>query len=941
MAAKNFAISTVATAPSPATSGTSLVVAAGEGARLPTVPFQATIWPAGGTPTPLTAEVVTVTAVSTDTLTITRAQESSTARTVVAGDLIAATLTAGMWAAPAFVGPVTINGALTNPAATGLLNNAPTVTTNVDASIGLNNAPIVIPSAPLTNLYGLLSIPMLDGTEGVTTPTIGTVSGLFASVNTTASYDANITSAIAVIAGAPTHNGGGTIGTLYGFYSGINSGVARITTAWAFYGAGTAPSFLNGALGLGADPGAAGRLVVGGTATNPTSGVVVVNTGVSAGAASDGMATLTMSPTVTPTAALGNLYGVQSWTLLNGTEGVTTFTLGTHRQINAAFNTLSGYDAAITNVMMYAFGGIGHAGGGTITNLYGYYGDISPTTRVTNAWQLYLTGTAPSFINGKLGIGGAPGATGQLILTGAVTDPTAGVLAINTAVSAGAASDGMAVISASSTVTPTAALGTLFGLQQWTLLNGTDGVTTVTIGTLNNVASSLNTLSGYDAAITTINMFSAGTPALGGAGTITNVYGYYCGINAPLTGVTNPWQLYMGGSAPSAFLGKVSIGIGVVQTANYLYVNRTSTGADGIVSMAAFELTTTAASGATDQGATIAVMRMQDTARGAVRAGEYELLRWDDTGTGTATVIEAGIHNHRALVSHADNPATNDNFYGTGGIMMYNVTSGEIGSGTIQKANFGLLIRNLTGGIKHPLLVYGPSDRKILDLDDAGNLMVDHVDTVHGQIRHYEVVTTAAATLQTLLGPARTVTSAVAATNQKNARGEWLRLSATASNADANLVPAAFTLTQVQADPIFITRVEIPTAKVNMRVFIGLFSAAPVLTTDTQNTIHSAYFRFSTGASDTTWQCCTSNATSTTVATLLYAPTLTVDTVYLLKIDATDAANIRFYINGTLAAIATATLPTATQNLGIAHYLRSLSSTVQKDLDVGWTGVYQ
>ena len=90
---KNFAYSTVATAPSPATSGTSLVVAAGDGSKFPSVPFEATIWPTSAQPLASNAEVVTVTAISTDTLTIVRAQEGSTARTVVVGDQIAATIT--------------------------------------------------------------------------------------------------------------------------------------------------------------------------------------------------------------------------------------------------------------------------------------------------------------------------------------------------------------------------------------------------------------------------------------------------------------------------------------------------------------------------------------------------------------------------------------------------------------------------------------------------------------------------------------------------------------------------------------------------------------------------------------------------------------------------------------------------------------------------------
>lgn len=90
---KNFASSTVATAPSPATTGASLVVAAGEGARFPTPPFNATVWPAGASATAANAEIVRVTGISTDTLTIARAQEGTTARSITTGDQIAATIT--------------------------------------------------------------------------------------------------------------------------------------------------------------------------------------------------------------------------------------------------------------------------------------------------------------------------------------------------------------------------------------------------------------------------------------------------------------------------------------------------------------------------------------------------------------------------------------------------------------------------------------------------------------------------------------------------------------------------------------------------------------------------------------------------------------------------------------------------------------------------------
>ena len=89
---KNFAYSTIATAPSPAASGTSLVVGAGQGYLFPVVPFNATIWPTGVQPISTNSEIVKVTAIDSDTFTIVRTQEGTSARTVVVGDQIAATI---------------------------------------------------------------------------------------------------------------------------------------------------------------------------------------------------------------------------------------------------------------------------------------------------------------------------------------------------------------------------------------------------------------------------------------------------------------------------------------------------------------------------------------------------------------------------------------------------------------------------------------------------------------------------------------------------------------------------------------------------------------------------------------------------------------------------------------------------------------------------------
>lgn len=90
----NFAYSTVATAPAPAASGTSLVVATGDGAKYPSTPFNAVIWPSGASPTEANAEIVRVTGIVGDTLTIVRDQEGTSSRTIVVGDQIANAITA-------------------------------------------------------------------------------------------------------------------------------------------------------------------------------------------------------------------------------------------------------------------------------------------------------------------------------------------------------------------------------------------------------------------------------------------------------------------------------------------------------------------------------------------------------------------------------------------------------------------------------------------------------------------------------------------------------------------------------------------------------------------------------------------------------------------------------------------------------------------------------
>jgi len=86
---KNFSYGTVLTAPTPAASGTELILTSGHGARFPdpaVEEYNLVVKPFREVPTLANSEIVRVTALTSDTFTIVREQESSDPRTIVAGD---------------------------------------------------------------------------------------------------------------------------------------------------------------------------------------------------------------------------------------------------------------------------------------------------------------------------------------------------------------------------------------------------------------------------------------------------------------------------------------------------------------------------------------------------------------------------------------------------------------------------------------------------------------------------------------------------------------------------------------------------------------------------------------------------------------------------------------------------------------------------------------
>jgi len=90
---KNFAYGLVLIPPTPSNLGTSLTLASGHAARFPAPPFNVSIWPFGVAADPTNAEIARVTGVAGDVFTITRQQEGSAARSILANDQVAQALT--------------------------------------------------------------------------------------------------------------------------------------------------------------------------------------------------------------------------------------------------------------------------------------------------------------------------------------------------------------------------------------------------------------------------------------------------------------------------------------------------------------------------------------------------------------------------------------------------------------------------------------------------------------------------------------------------------------------------------------------------------------------------------------------------------------------------------------------------------------------------------
>ena len=94
-----------------------------------------------------------------------------------------------------------------------------------------------------------------------------------------------------------------------------------------------------------------------------------------------------------------------------------------------------------------------------------------------------------------------------------------------------------------------------------------------------------------------------------------------------------------------------------------------------------------------------------------------------------------------------------------------------------------------------------------------------------------------------------------------------------------------------------------------MRIWVGHWDNTLITETDTPGTAgyKGAAFRFSTVAGDTTWQCVTFDAVGETITNS--GATVAIDVEAALRIEFESTTAVRFYVNDTLVATHSTTLP--------------------------------
>ncbi len=190
----------------------------------------------------------------------------------------------------------------------------------------------------------------------------------------------------------------------------------------------------------------------------------------------------------------------------------------------------------------------------------------------------------------------------------------------------------------------------------------------------------------------------------------------------------------------------------------------------------------------------------------------------------------------------------------------------------------------------------------------------------------------------TTFGLAAAPTQTTTPTSADDGESPWQQYATSAVLLNATGIISAFTVCRMGWLPEFFARVKTdPTAITSLQYVIGLVSASPDANPPGTG-IQGAYFRYNTTSDGTAaWRTCTCDGSFVRLATT--AQPIAANTSYRLRIVpvgvvGSTPTSVRFYINDVLVSEHTLNIPAATQQLGYAARVMTLTAGA-KNLKLG------
>lgn len=176
----------------------------------------------------------------------------------------------------------------------------------------------------------------------------------------------------------------------------------------------------------------------------------------------------------------------------------------------------------------------------------------------------------------------------------------------------------------------------------------------------------------------------------------------------------------------SWFGDRVTIGTNTHRDANLLLVHKSITSGPWI-SLVGIEFNNDAPSGATDTGALTVVHRAQTAGTNAIRAGEFQTIKYAATGHASTLGLEVGMHTSKTSTSFADvGSGSAQTQYGQVGALIYCTTSVD-GASIGVRGNTGIVLGG-DAGWKQGIVYFDTNAiTKLFEVDQNGRMLLRNV----------------------------------------------------------------------------------------------------------------------------------------------------------------------------------------------------------------------